>query len=245
MKILKRILAATMCAATAFVTMACVPSAKVESKVYDYLDEKYENYKFEIVSYTQEKDTSGRYSVTVHCEDNGVDFDIFASSILVTDDFTVKYANSVMEDEIIENLGTAAPIIGVKSVQWLDLYADGSNGYKYRELPLEEIPYSVIEAKELYRVKLNDMPSSNEAAQCIYMFCDILDYKGIAFDKVTFEFKLGDEPIIFTTNSKTALKASFDVLEVLFERSKSDAEEGNLFYRNPDSKIKTIEYFIP
>lgn len=245
MKHMKRILAAVLAAAMTLVLVACVQSDKVEAQIYDYLEGKYEGYDFEILSYTQEKDTSGRYAVSVHCADNDVDFEIYASSILVTDDFTVKYANSVMESDLIELLGTARPLICVKSIQWLDLYADDSNGYKFREFPLEEIPYTPYDVKNIYRVKLDDMPSSNEAAQCIYMFCDILDYKGVSLDKVTFEFKLADEPIIFTTNTKTALKASFSVLETLFERSKSEEEEGNLFYRNPESKIKTIEYFLP
>ena len=221
--------------------------SKVEKEVFAYLKEKYPNHEFEIREYTQEKDMSGRYEVKVLCKNTNVLFEVYHAPILTTDSYAVSQANAYMENDLTELLGAAHGLAKVKSIQWKDSFADASNGYKFREVPIEELPYSTMSVSELYRIRLENIESPNDAAQSVDMVITVLETKGVSLDRVTFEFMLGEDQIIFTTNTHTIMtsESAYDVLEILFTRVKSNEDEGNLFYRNPDSKAKVIEYIIP
>jgi hypothetical protein len=141
--------------------------------------------------------------------------------------------------------GAAASLANVESIQWQDIYAEDSNGYKFRSVDMAQIPSNPLHVTEIYRVKLKDIQNANDAAQCVDMVITVLDMKDIHLDKVTFEFTLGEDLILFTTNTDTVLGTTYDILEILFTRVNSNEDEGNLFYRNPDSKAKIIEYIKP
>lgn len=245
MKIAKIISAITLSVGLILGGVACSSSNKVETQVYDYLEEKYENLDFEIEGYTQDKAMSGRYEVNVVCKDTGVGFMVYHSSILTTDSYAVSQANTYMNEDLCNILGVAAELANVESIQWQDEYAEESNGYKFRSVDIGGIPYNPMSVTELYRVKLKDIKTPNEAAQCVDMVITVLNTKGIALDKVTFEFVLGEDTLLFTTNTETVLGTTYDVLEILFTRVNSNEDEGNLFYRNPASHAKVIEYIKP
>lgn len=219
--------------------------SKVEKEVTAYLTGKYPGVEFEIKEYTQETDMSGRYKVKVLCKPTNVLFDVYHSSILTTDSYAVSQANSYMEEDLLTLLGSARELAKVESIQWKDPFADASNGYKFREMPVEDIPYDPMSATEIHRVYLKDIENPNDAAQSVDMFITVLETKGVSLDRITFEFKLAEDIIVFSTDTKTILNSisAYDVLEMLFTRVKSNEDEGNLFYRNPDSKAKIIEYF--
>ncbi len=217
-------------------------SDRVETHIYDYLDQKYSNLDFEIQGYTQDKSMSGRYEVSVLCKETGVSFMVYHSSIMTTDSYAVSQANAYMNNDLKEILGAAWSLANVDRIEWLDPYAEQSSGYKFREVDLTTIPYSPSFVTELYRVKLKDIQNPNDAAQCVDMVITVLNMKGISLERLTFEFALGEDTLLFTTNTDTVLGTTYDILEILFTRVNSNEDEGNLFYRNPDSKAKIIEY---
>ena len=246
MKIAKIIAAILLSSGLLLGGVACASASdKVETQVYEYLNEKYGNMDFEIAGYTQDKSMSGRYEVDVHCKNTGVSFMVYHSSVLTTDSYSVAQANAFMQDDLMEILGVAAELSNVDEIQWKDLFAEESNGYKFRSMNIEEMPHNPYNVSELYRVKLKNIKNPNDAAQCVDMVITVLDTKGISLEKVTFEFVLEGETLLFTTNTKTVLGTTYDILEILFTRVKSNEDEGNLFYRNPDSHAKIIEYIKP
>ena len=246
MKIAKVISSVALSLGIAFAGVACSSSSdKVEIRVNEYLESKYSDLKFEISGYTQDKSMSGRYEVEASCKNTGVDFMVYHSSLMTTDSYGVEQANAYMNDDMCKVLGAAASLANVESIQWQDIYAEDSNGYKFRSVDMAQIPSNPLHVTEIYRVKLKDIQNANDAAQCVDMVITVLDMKDIHLDKVTFEFTLGEDLILFTTNTDTVLGTTYDILEILFTRVNSNEDEGNLFYRNPDSQAKIIEYIKP
>ena len=241
MKIAKLISAIALSAGLVLGGVAC-SSDKVETQVYDYLDEKYDGLDFEIEAYTQDKTMSGRYEVDVLCKNTGVSFMVYHSSMLTTDSYAVSQANAYMNADICELLGAAWDLANVESVQWLDEYAEESSGYKFRSVDVNRLPQNPQSVGEFYRVNLKNIQSPNDAAQCVDMVITVLNTKGVVLDRVTFEFVLGEDTLIFTTNTDTVLNTTYDILEILFTRIHSNEDEGNLFYRDPNSHKKIIEY---
>ncbi|MBQ8496328.1 MAG: hypothetical protein IJ489_02605 [Clostridia bacterium] len=245
MKMAKIITAIALFLGLILVGVACSASDKVETQVYDYLDKKYDGLKFEIKGYTQDKSMSGRYEVEVLCKETGVSFMVYHTPIMTTDSYAVAQANAYMDDDLHEILGAAWDLANVEFIQWQDHFAEESTGYKFREVDMAGIPYNPYNLTEIYRVKLKDIKNPNDAAQCVDMVITVLNTKGISLEKITFEFVLGEDTILFTTDTDTVLGTTYDILEILFTRVNSNEDEGNLFYRNPDSKAKIIEYFKP
>ena len=185
---------------------------------------------------------SGRYEVDVLCKNTGVSFMVYHSSMLTTDSYAVSQANAYMNADICELLGAAWDLANVESVQWLDEYAEESSGYKFRSVDVNRLPQNPQSVGEFYRVNLKNIQSPNDAAQCVDMVITVLNTKGVVLDRVTFEFVLGEDTLIFTTNTDTVLNTTYDILEILFTRIHSNEDEGNLFYRDPNSHKKIIEY---
>ena len=245
MKCIKILAALLLVLCMTFGILACTSSDKVEREVYAYLENKYPKLDFEIQSYTQDNAMSGRYEVCVLCKSSNVVFEVYHSPILTTDSYAVKQANAYMSADLAELLGAAHELAKIESIEWKDAFAEESNGYKFREMSLEAIPYSPLGVTDIHRVTLKDITNANDAAQCVDMVITVLNLKGITLDRVTFAFRIGDDDLLFTTNTETVLGTTYDVLEILFTRVHSNEDEGNLFYRNPDSKTKIIEYIVP
>ncbi len=244
MKRIKRV--AALFLAVSLVLLTCTACASNEQKLYDkvyaHLNEHYKGVEFQINDYKQELETSGKYTFSVTCLTTGVDFEVIMSSIFISDSYLVVHANRKLCDEIYSLLGSARSLICLEDVQCFNHYLSDDNAYRFNE-DVELTSYSVYDLTSIYRVKFSNIESSSDAAQCIYMFCDILDTKGVVLENVTFGFVLNDEPILFTTNTRTIEDLeSFEPLEELFERSKSPSALNSLFYREPGSDTKIITY---
>ncbi|MBQ9748108.1 MAG: hypothetical protein IJV98_04920 [Clostridia bacterium] len=215
---------------------------RAHEKAYAYLNEKYKGVEFEILDYTQDTQTSGRYTFRVLSITTGLEFEVIMTSLMATDSYIVIHANNAINNHVMELLDGARDLICLESVQCFDHYLSEGGSYRFNE-DVELTSYSVYDVKSFYRVKLSDMPNANEAAQCIYMFCDILSHKDVILEELTFDFVLNGEKILFTTSTNTIVDmASFEPLEELFERTNNASLIGNLFYKDPNSDAKIITY---
>lgn len=244
MKRIKRV--AALFLALSLVLLTCASCASNDQKLYDkvyaHLNEKYKGVEFQINSYKQDVETSGKYTFNVTCLTTNIEFEVIMSSLLISDSYLVAHANKRLCDDLFELFGSARTLICLDYVQCFNHYLEDGGGYRFNE-DVELTSYSVEDLTSIYRVTLADIESSGDAAQCVYMFCDILASKGIILDEVTFYFVLNGESILFTTNTNTIEKLeSFEPLEALFEKAKSPSELNSLFYREPGSDTKIITY---
>ncbi len=244
MKRLKRFFAVLMVfALLAAVFAGCeTQEAKIYERVYAHLHEKYKGVDFQINGYTQNTETSGRYILDITCLTTGVDFQMTMSSLLVSDSYFVSHANDRLRSDIYEALGFDPKSIYIEDVQCFDLYISESDTVRFNE-NVELSTISLDELKEIYRVYLVDVPSSNDAAQCIYFFCDILELEDYTFDKISFDFKLGKEHVRVETSTDAINTSSIAEIERLLDDAKSPSALGNIFYRDPESDVKVIPYF--
>ena len=237
---------AALILALTLVVMLCVSCVSNDQKLYDkvyaHLNERYKGVDFRINGYTQDIQTSGKYTFDVTCLATDIDFEVIMSSLLISDSYLVSHTNKWLEEDLFELFGSARSLICLDHIQCFDLYLAEGSGYRFNE-DAELTSYSVKDLTKIYRVTLTDIVSSADAAQCIYMFCDILNSKGIVLDEVAFSFVLNGEPILFTTTTNTVESLeSFEPLEILFEKSKSPSALDTIFYRDPDSNVKIITY---
>lgn len=186
-------------------------SEALETKIQNYLAEKYPDLDFEIRGYTQDTYTSGKYIFQVFCKNTEVDFVVYQSSFLITDSYTVTYANLVMEKKFIAFFGKELMTTYIQSVQWLDLYADGSTGYKFRDVDLTQLPASVSSVKSIYKMELF-ANNTEDVLQSIALISKKLNKSDISCDEITFEWKQNDYTINFTTNTYSLTTATEEEL---------------------------------
>lgn len=193
--------------AVACTLLTTTQTEELETKIYTYLGEKYPDLEFEIKDYTQDTYTSGKYVFHVFCKTTEIDFEIHQSSFLTTDSYTVTYANLEMEKMFLTFFGDSLSEAQIQSVQWLDPYADGSAGYKFRDVDLSQLPCSVSEVKNIYRISLlaNDTDSVLQALQTV---SDKLNTAEVVCEQVTFEWLQNDFSVTLTTNTFTLNTAS-------------------------------------
>ena len=193
--------------AVACTLLTTTQTEELETKIYTYLGEKYPDLEFEIKDYTQDTYTSGKYVFHVFCKTTEIDFEIHQSSFLTTDSYTVTYANLEMEKMFLTFFGDSLSEAQIQSVQWLDPYADGSAGYKFRDVDLSQLPRSVSEVKNIYRISLlaNDTDSVLQALQTV---SDKLNTAEVVCEQVTFEWLQNDFSVTLTTNTFTLNTAS-------------------------------------
>ena len=212
MKISRILLTAVLTLVLLIGTVACTLltttyTEELETNIYAYLNEKYPNLEFEIKSYTQDTYTSGKYVFRVFCKTTEIDFEIHQSSFLTTDSYTVTYANLEIEKMFLTFFGDSLSEAQIQSIQWLDLYADGSTGYKFRDVDLSQLPHSVSEVKNIYRISLlaND---TDGVLQALKTMNDKLSTADIVCNQVTFEWLQNDFSVLLTTNTFTLNTAS-------------------------------------
>ncbi len=217
MKLTRMMLTAVLSLLILIGAVACslltTPSAESkETKIYTYLEEKYPDLEFEIKSYTQDTYTSGKYVFHIFCKTTEIDFQIYQSSFLTTDSYTVTYANMSVEKMLLEFFEESLPATPIKSVQWLDLYEDGNTGYKFREVDLSQIPSRVSDIENIYRIELlsTDTDSTSQAIQDV---AKTLSHVKIPCDKISFEWTYDDYAIVFNTNMFTLEQASEEELD--------------------------------
>ena len=193
-------------------TFFSVPlSEEMELKIYDYLGKKYPDLEFEIISYSQDTYTSGKYVFHVLCKTNEIEFLVYQSSFLITDSYTVTYANLSMEEMLVGVLGKTIMTDHAKSLQWLDIYADGNTGYKFREVDLNALPDSVVGIDSVHRVVLHAQ-STEEVFESLKIITEKLDEAKVHCNSITFEWVQNDYSIVFTTDTCTINNATEEEL---------------------------------
>ena len=219
------------------------PPEKLETKIYNYLSEKYPGMEFEITSYTQDTYTSGKYVLNVTCKTTEIDFLVYHSSFLTTDSYTVTYANLAMEELILGILGEDVVETYVDSVQWLDLYADGSTGYRFREVDLTQAPFTTADIKDIYHIFIhaNDTDTLLTAINAI---SEKLSVAGIACEKIAFEWVLDDYTTVFTTNTYTLEHISEKEFSDLLRHIQTTRQNDDIVSVAPLSRLKTARYFL-
>ena len=186
-------------------------SEEMELKIYEYLENKYPGLEFEIISYSQDTYTSGKYVFNVCCKTTNVDFLVYQSSFLTTDSYTVTYANLSVEEMLVGILGEAIMSTHAKSVQWLDMFADGNTGYRFREVDLTTLPTSALEIEDIYKIVLN-FQDTETTVQALKAIAEKLTGEEIQCDTIMFEWIQNDYTIEFTTNTYTLTEASDEEL---------------------------------
>ena len=186
-------------------------SEEMELKIYSYLENKYPDLEFEIKSYSQDTYTSGKYVFNVSCKTTEIDFLVYQSSFLITDSYTVTYANLAMQEKLVGVLGKTIMDNYAKSIQWLDLYADGNTGYKFRDVNLTELPDSVVGIDSIYRVVIN-AKNTEEAVESLKVITEKLDEATVHCSNITFEWVQNDYSIVFTTDTCTINNATEEEL---------------------------------
>ncbi len=218
--------------------------SKLYDEIYTYLNDSYKGVEFRINGYTQDIQTSGRYLFDVTCLTTNQDFEVLKYSLYISDSYYVSHANTQLRSEVYEILGDARELIRIQDVQCLNQYKSDDDSYRFAD-DTEMFSMSLTELSEIYRVTFEGVESSNDVAQCIYMFCEIMSRNGCNFKKISFDFQLNGESIRLVTNTEAILHlTTFKTLERLFEEAKSPSAVNNLFYKDPDSGVKIIPYPI-
>lgn len=248
---LKRILSALLLLSVLFGAAACsfLPVSspeKVETTVYDYLKNKYPGLTFEIKSYTQDTYTSGRYVFDVFCTTTAVDFTVYHSSFLTTDSYSVVYANAEMEKSLRSILGEELDTRYAKTVQWKNLYADGSEGYRFRNMDVTKIPYAPSEVSEIYRFALKDDSYATEAEAVQAMKNVIAKFAdaGMTLEKIVFQFSFGKDTVLLTTDTYTVQTSTEEMFENLLIHIKTAQETDMLVEVVYGADLKKAEYFL-
>lgn len=221
-------------------------SDKAETTVYDYLQNKYPGLEFEIKSYTQDTYTSGRYVYNILCKTTNVDFTLYHSSFLTTDSYSVVCANSSMEKSLRALFLDEFNSQYVKTVQWMNFYAEGSDGYRFRDVSVAKVPYPTSDVTEIYRFTLKDNSFETEAELVQVMKEAISEFEneGIVLEKITFQFVFGKDTILLTTDTSTVQLSTEEKLEALLVHIGVTQGTNELVEVVYGSNLKKVEYFL-
>lgn len=188
-KILKSAIAFIAVFAIVFSCVSCSDEDKVEKNGKEYLEEKYGDLDFEFIGYTQNKSTNGWYVANVRCNDTGVDFEMYISSIRITDGYGVSYANEMMEENL--KSGVFAPYADkIESITWLSEFEEGYENYTFKTVDADS-EYKAADIRSLENVVLKDCNLVSTAASVIYDMVIALEREGVLLNKSEFAFKVG------------------------------------------------------
>ena len=215
-------------------------SEEMELKIYEYLENKYPGLEFEIISYSQDTYTSGKYVFNVCCKTTNVDFLVYQSSFLITDSYTVTYANLAMEEKLVAVLGKIIMTDYAKSIQWLDIYADGNTGYKFRDVDLTELPDSVVGIDSIYRVVIN-AKNTAEAVESLKVITEKFDEATVHCSSITFEWVQNDYSIVFTTDTCTINDATEEELASFIDYVDGAKKNDEFITISYVSRIKRVQ----
>ncbi len=221
-------------------------SDKVETAIFDYLKNKYPNLNFEIKGYTQDMYTSGRYVFRVFCTDTSVDFTVYHSSFLTTDSYSVIYANMRMEESLREMFGEEFNASYVESIRWKDIYVEGWEDYRFRDMDITKIPYAVSEVSDirLFVLKNDSCTNEAEAVETMKAVVSKFDEAGIDLKKIVFQMTFGKDTVLLTTDAysvRTATEKEFTERLVHIAKAQGTDDFVQVFY---GQDLKTAEYFL-
>ncbi len=219
---------------------------KQHDRVYAHLSEKYPGNEFQINTHIQETETSGKHTFNVTCLTTGVDFEVIMTSLFISDSFYVEHGNEELRKDIFAIFGTSKDLLCLEDVQCFDPYLTGSGTYRFKED--EELMYIGLSSlTSIHCVTLTGVSSASEAAQCIYMFCDLLKLKGVVLEKINFEFTLNKESVRVVTDTYSMSSSSIKPLIARLEQKEATNSSGgtNFFYNTDgDSNVKIVPYFV-
>ena len=160
---------------------------------------KYPNLEFEIKNCTQDTYTSGKYTFQVFCKTTEIDFLIYRLSFLTTDSYAVTYANLSTEKMLCTFFGKEFCETQIKSIQWLNLYEEGSTGYKFREVDISRLPCTVSDIQGIYKIELfaND---TDGVFQTIRSIAEKLNNTENSCEKISFEWVQNEYAIVLDTD---------------------------------------------
>lgn len=221
-------------------------SDKVETVIADYLNNKYPDLEFEIGIHTQDTYTSGRYVYNIRCKTTDVDFTLYHSSFLTTDSYSVVCANSSMEKSLRALFLDEFNSQYVKTIQWMNFYADGSDGYRFRDVSVTKLPYPITDVTEIYRFTLKDNSFETEAEIVQVMKEAVTEFEneGIVLEKITFQFVLGKDTVLLTTDTSTVQLSPEEKLEALLIQIGVAQGTNELVEVVYGSNLKKAEYFL-
>ncbi len=242
MKCFRKIVAAALMLSLVFCLCACTPPKKVIDEVYSYLNDKYPNSEFVMGTVEQDTVTSGKYIISVYCKTTDIDFNIYASTLIVTDGYGAKYANDVIFDQVKEIFGENYEASRIADFQWVDIYEEGFSGYRFREMSSTE-NYNVRDVESVYRIKLTEVTTAGEAVSAMQNILLTLSEKGADFEEVTFEFVLDGDVILFTTNTYSLATTDTVALEERILSAEAESKETTmLFTQHEEPKI--VAFFV-
>lgn len=226
--------------------MSVSSSDKVETAIYDYLKNKYPNLNFEIKGRTQDMYTSGRYVFDVYCTDTSVVFTVYHSSFLTSDSYSVIYANNRMEESLRETFGEEFNEQYLDSLRWKDLYVEGCEGYRFRDMDITKIPYEVSEVSDirLFVLKNDAFKGEAEAAEALKAVVAKFDEAGIDLKKIVFQMQLGKDTVLLTTDAYSVRTATEEeLMERLVHIANAQGTDKyvQVFF---GQDLKTAEYFL-
>lgn len=219
----------------------CTPSKKYQQKVLDYLTGEYPGKTFELLSYTQNKETSGRYEVKARCNEDGTNFDIYVySMIFLTDGYSVSRANQKMtvcfRDIIV---GTEA--FGyVEGIRWLRPFNEENTDYSFRHVEnVDEL--TLDDVKTIDSVKLSEVADIKQLALEITATIGAFDLAGVVLDEMYFDFDLGGRTFRLKTDTVSVRKAKDGELAAYISEEVENTVEVTSVWIEADNVIK-IEF---
>lgn len=238
MTCVKRLASIILVLSIVFSMCACTPSKKIQDQVRKYLTDKYTGFEFELLDYTQDKETSGKYTVFARCKNTNIDFEMHISAMYKSDNYSVRWANALMGEQLTAILEDTKDLTYFSDIQWLDIY----DGLKFREVDTAMLSGALSEVETIHRIGLSNVPSADEAAQGIYMIVTLLSSSGVDVENMTFDIQMQDSSILFSTNTESIKAVSLEELEKIVEEAEPTSVDGNAFY----SKIKenVIEFYV-
>lgn len=212
---------------------SCQASDKVLQKINNYLTDEYPGKTFEVMSYTQKNETSGRYEVNAVCLDDNIEFEIYIySTIYASDSYSVLRANEQMEKAIRAELDSFYKNLSgnLKTIQWLDVYEDGAQGYSFRYVDSKkDYTLANLNNTEIYKIEFADGLTISEVGGSIYDFMnDFYSYTPYVVGATTFVYTLNEITYEFTTDAQSIHEmGKTGVVNILLSNTVTSAEKNN------------------
>ena len=151
-----------------------------------------------------------------------------------------------MEQSLRETLGEEFSAKYIQSLQWKNLYADNSDGYRFRNMDITKIPYAVSEVSDLYRFVLKNDTYTNEeeVAQTLKAVIARFDEKNISLEKIVFQLNLGKDTVLLTTDAYTVRNETEENLTALLIHIAAAQATDSVVKVVHSENLKEAHYFL-
>lgn len=240
-KTLSALLALLFCGMAVLMT-ACTPPKKYQQKVLDYLTEEYPGKTFELTSFKQNKETSGRYEVSASCNEDGTKFDIYVySTVFLTDGYSVVRANKRAAVLLREKVVGTDAFEYIADIRWLRIYNEDSTDYSFRHVDnVEELTAKDITSVDT--VTFNSPIEASDAEKGIRATVNAFDAAGMTLESVGFEFTVGYKSCRLTTDSASVANASDGEIAEYIASELSSTEEVSTLWLSVSGSVVDMEF---